>query len=292
MDKETLQKLVFRYGSLATALIGLDKAQGQVVYTDVIDTTLATNNALYELNIDGDTAGVVDFRIIQYVDTTQYNASGSFIQSRPGEASQVLGLNYGSYHYPFKLNVRDEIAADTNYKGTGGPSDLGQLAFSINDTTYPNDKFRDTAGVEDGYLGLRFTISENDTDRTHYGWLRVDVAADLKSITIKDFAYEARPGEAIRAGEGAPFFDLPEAGEEWPVTFYQAGRSLRVELPEGERGPHRLRIHDLGGRALKTYEVEGAQWEQSLASLPQGVLVARLEGPQGQVKSIKVVNYH
>lgn len=291
MDKETLQKLVFRYGSVATALLGLDKAQAQVVYTDVNDTTLATNNALYELNIDGDTAGVVDFRIIQYVDTTQYNASGAFIQSRPGEASQVLGLNYGSYHYPFKLNVRDEIAADTNYKGTGGPSDLGQLALTVNDTTYPNDKFRDTAGVQDGYLGLRFTVSENDTDRTHFGWLRVDVAADLKSITIKDFAYEGQPGEPIRAGEGAPFFDLPEKGAEWSVKFYQAGRTLRVELPEGAKGRHHLRIYDLGGRALRTYAVEGAKWEQSLANLPQGVMVARLEGPQGQRKSIKVVNY-
>lgn len=289
MDKETLQKLVFRYGSLATALIGVDQVRGQVVYSDINDTTLATNDALYELNVDGDTAGVVDFRIIQYVDTTQNNVSGSFIQSRPGEASQVLGLNYGNYHYPFKLDIRDEIAADTNYKGTGGPSDLGQLALTINDTTYPHHQFN--GGVQDGYIGLRFTISENDTDRTHYGWLRVDVAADLKSITIKDFAYEATPETGILAGEGTPFFTLSEAHAEWPVAFYQAGRTLWVELPEGEQGPYRLRLFDLAGRSLATYSVEGEKWSQKLTGLPRGILVARLEGPQGRVKSIKVANY-
>ena len=49
---------------------------------------------------------------------------------------------------------------------------------------------------EGNYLGYRFLIDGN----THYGWVQVDVSADLLNATITGIAYETTPGLGIAAG--------------------------------------------------------------------------------------------
>lgn len=52
------------------------------------------------------------------------------------------------------------------------------------------------AGGGDKYLGFKFTA----TDGTHFGWMKVNLASDYKSIVIKDVAYDKRPNTAIAVG--------------------------------------------------------------------------------------------
>jgi hypothetical protein len=53
------------------------------------------------------------------------------------------------------------------------------------------------ANATDFYLGI-FTTK---LDGVHYGWLRLNVAQDGKSIRLKELAYHGRPRTAIRVGE-------------------------------------------------------------------------------------------
>ena len=73
-NKEESLKYLGAIGGLLAAY----GADAQITYVDVADTTLNTNNAEWRLNIDEDTLGVIDYRFIQYVDTSVFNVSGNF----------------------------------------------------------------------------------------------------------------------------------------------------------------------------------------------------------------------
>lgn len=291
MDKKRITTIALRYGGIASAVLGAQDAYSQVNYRDIPDTTLNANGQSYDLNLDLDTLGLVDFRIIQYVDTTQFNISGAFIRSRQGTRNQVVGLDYANYHYPFKLDLGQEIGPDTVFKGTGGPVSEGQLALEINDTTYPNDQFK--GGVQDGFIGLRLERRVNDTNRIHYGWMRVDVAQDLESLTIKDVAWQEQADSSIRAGEGSPLLDRSELDLEPSAQLWQSDSRLWVRLPENTRENWTVVISDMAGRELQRQELSATEQRQSLplTDLPSGIAVARLQAGHHQRQSIKVVVY-
>lgn len=288
-DKEYIQKEAQRYAVMASVLLGSGALGAQVRYVDIPDLTLDQNGQTLDLNLDSDTNGVVDYRIIQYVDTTQFLVSGSFIQARGTARNQVVGLDYANYYYPFKLDLGMEIGADTIFRGLGTSLNWGQLGLAINDTTYPNDQF--SGGVSDGFIGLRFGATLNDTLRRFYGWIRVDVAADLKSITIKDYAYQSQADSSILAGEGSPLLREAEweaSREEWQV--WQNGPMLHWQLPQDEEAAE-LCLRDLQGRKLRVLSLEGNRGQIPLPpDLPKGVVSAELHR-QGLRQQTKLVLY-
>lgn len=286
MDQEELKKIALRYGSLVGAVLGGQTSIAQVAYVSVEDT-LQHNNAQRTFNIDNDTSGLMDYRIIQYVDTTQFSISGSFIQARGFAQNQVVGLDYGNYYYPFRLDMGTLIGPDTIFKGLGTSRNWGQLALEVNDTTYPNDKFR---GASDAFIGLRFGAFVDDTIRTHYGWMRVDVASDHRSIVIRDYAYQVEAETPIMAGEGMPGFSIEE--DEVPMpSMSQRGEYLHVEFPEEiMRTNGTLVIRDMQGRPLREYKIEERQTRLRLEDLPKGIHVATLDH-EGRRHSLKVVVY-
>jgi hypothetical protein len=288
MNNKEIKKIALRYGKVATALLGVHQAQAQVNYVDIADVTLNTNGATLELNIDNDTNGVVDYRIIQYVDTTDFNVSGSFIQARGTGRNQVVGLDYANYYYPFKLDLATQIKPDTAFGGLGTSRNWGQLGLSIADTTYPNDNF--AGGVTDGFIGLRFRDFRNDTLRNFYGWLRVDVAADLKSITLKDYAWEEQYDSAIVAGAGSGLIGLQEAQAAQP-QLQQLGQYLQVKLPDAFRNENfELSFTDLSGKEVSKISLSSDDTKVSLHHLPKGILVARVRVENAE-NSLKVVIY-
>jgi len=286
MDKEKLEKIILKYTGAATAILGANAVQGQVVYTDIPDVTLDENGEFYDFNIDLDTAGVIDFRITQLVDSSNYMINGVVIQDIGTASNQVAGLDYGNYNYPFKLNLGDTIGnGQLTFKGLG-QNNLGYLAFEVLDTTYPNSNF--IGGVTDGFLGLRFRGDFNDTIRTYYGWIRLDVAADLRSVTIKDFAYQSQFDSLITAGEGAQI-GLGENPKP-QAEINQQGLDLWVRLPETYRSGGLLEIHNLSGQLIFEEKFTGREHHLPLNNLPKGVLVATLRVEEEEV-SKKIVTY-
>lgn len=289
-DKEKdAKRIALKYSGLVTAVLGgASLANGQVRYVDIADITLDENNATFDLNIDNDTSGIVDYRIIQYVDTTDFKISGSFIQARGVARNQVVGLDYANYYYPFRLNLGDTIGPDTVFKGLGTSRNWGQLGLSINDTTYPHDQF--DGGVTDGFIGLRLRAERNDTLRNFYGWLRVDLAADLKSITIKDYAIQENFEEPIAAGEGLPAFNLAET-ERPRIELFQRGRSIAYQIEEADFDLEaRLKVFTIAGRQLADLALKESEGEISMAEWPKGFLVVRLEMAD-YAESIRAVVY-
>lgn len=281
--KEKKKEESLKYLGAIGGLLAAYGADAQITYVDIADTTLNTNNATWNLNIDEDSLGIIDYRFIQYVDTSIFNVSGNFIQALGSASNSVLGLDYGNYAYPFNLSPGDSIGPGKAFKGAGGGAAIGQLALEINGTGQPNDKFN---GAINGLVGLRFRVEVDDTLRNFYGWIRIDVAADYKSLTVKDYAYNTQEGEGIIAGEGSNWIGQDEL-EQARFVLRQMEESLFFEIPNPSA---ELQIISSNGALIKKASFEKGNHRFDLNTLPKGIYIARLIS-NGQSEEIRVVSY-
>lgn len=291
MKKEKLEKTILRYSGVATALLGAQLANGQVVWTDITDTTIQKNGGFYDLNIDQDTAGIVDFRIVQVIDSlsSAFSVTGVLVKAQGNAGNQVLGANYGNYNYAFRLNVGDSIKSSRPFNGLNTSRNVGYMAFEGDGNGYPNSQWVDTNnGIVDGFLGLKFRADVNDTIRTFYGWARIDVSDSLESFTIKDFAYESTPLKALAAGQGSPI-GIDELETEMP-SVNQRALVLDIVLPESFSPEAEIIFTDLSGKMIQKMEMKGHRNSITLENLPKGILVATIR-TNGMDSSKKVVIY-
>ncbi len=287
MKNNRKEEKFLRYTSLVGAVFGVNQAMNaQVVWTDIPDTTLSKSGAFYDFNIDNDTSGIIDFRITQIIDSTTSDINGVIIGKRGSINNQTIGLDYGNYNYPFKLNVGDRVGSGEPFKGINDSKNIGYLAFEALGSTYPNSQF--TNGVTDGFLGLKFQAFENDTIRDYFGWIRLDLAADYKSVTIKDYAYMAIEDSAIMAGEGSPI-SLEEFAQE-NIKFVQNDNRLNIELGENFDPNFTLKILSLSGQLVSEHKLNGRKQSWEIANLPKGIHIALLNTNRGDY-TIKIVSY-
>jgi hypothetical protein len=202
-------------GALTIAGAGAVSAQNVVVYTDVDpDESFAANGDLFELDLNDD--GVVDFQIYKYLinTSTTFSTSGGLtfpgsiqfnhIFAIPGSGNAVQGSvgPYG-YSYPFALDAGDNIGDGEDFVSGSAQSVVYSRIYNIEispGSMYGIQIFSDGnwfGGQTDKYLGLRFDADGND----HYGWLRMDVAADNIEFTVKDYAFNSVAEMALEAGQ-------------------------------------------------------------------------------------------
>lgn len=58
--------------------------------------------------------------------------------------------------------------------------------------------FTGTVGVGDVFAGIRFIADDGEY---RYGWIKMAISSDFKTIQIKEYAYQKQPNIAIKAGE-------------------------------------------------------------------------------------------
>lgn len=240
MKKELKTKLL-KYGSVASALTTAGVAEAQIKYTDIPDTTVSTNNGFYDLDINQDS--IHDFRIALFTDTgSTGNTNGVLISPFDPIWGNANGETQNNFNYPFKLSAGDIIDGGSNWKGIGGNFATGYMVLEKDGSTYPNSNW--VGPVEDGFLGLRVAYDNS----IHYGWARLDIAADHKSFTIKDFAVEQTGDSAVVVGE--MFLSQVENLLE-NLRITQSENAITVRLI-GDQQNAQINIIDLNGRQLHT----------------------------------------
>lgn len=58
--------------------------------------------------------------------------------------------------------------------------------------------FTENVGVGDVFVGVRFIADDGEY---RYGWIKLAISSDFKTIKIKEYAYHKQPNVAIKAGE-------------------------------------------------------------------------------------------
>lgn len=196
-DKKKFDHNLKAYSAMAIGVLAIvPKADGQIIYNDITpDTTVYDTNYV---NIDIDLNGYSDFSIYKgYVMDDDSNRIAEMVGLIRDKYCEVLGSTAGYYFYPHALNMNNII-------DTKSPdwkiNDFGTMNFQANYGGYGNWQ-----GVQNKFLGIR--VEDVDSNK-YYGWTRLDVSADAKSFTLKDYAFNSSPDSGIKAGEGLTGYEV------------------------------------------------------------------------------------
>ncbi len=283
ITKASKNNKLANYSAMAGAVLVSGAVDAQISYTDVNpDAVVNGTNSPYNLDFNNDanpdvafavqainTAGTYSYMGIPFTFTLQGNNAA--VQA--GSNALIVGSITGSSSTfaPTMLINQDQISAAQQFGSAGtlgfaGFADIPALGYS----NYPISQGM-WLGATDKFLGVSFT---NGAD-LHYGWVRLDVAADATTITIKDYAFNAQPNGSIFAGQ---MVGLDGIAAEQKVTIKpqldQATINVTPDLIGGE-----IAMIDMSGRDAKVVSISDVNTVVSFDNLETGVymLTARFE---------------
>lgn len=271
------------YSAMAGAVLVSGTVDAQITYVDVNpDAVVNSTNSPYNLDFNNDSNADVVFGVqpVNSAGTYSYmgipftftlNGSGAGVQA--GLNAGIVGSITGSSStfVPTMLINQDQVSAAQQFGSAGslgfaGLVDVPALGYS----NYPVTQGM-WLGATDKFLGVRFT---NGAD-LHYGWVRLDVAADATTITIKDYAFNAQPNGSIFAGQ---MVGLDGIATDQKVTIKpqleQATINVTPDLIGGT-----IAMIDMSGREAKVVNITDVNTILSYDNLETGVyvLTARFE---------------
>lgn len=157
-------------------------ASPTIVYVDIVDQSVSRLPAAFDLNMDG----VTDFTVFRG-ESTVAAITGSRDENR------VLALSVAD---PFALLLAPDFSIGESDEDLRlRTANLALLICEAAGSCSWFGPFPQTGTP--GFIGFEFLID----DMVHFGWMRIQVAGVNGIPTIFDFAYESRPGAAIRAGQ-------------------------------------------------------------------------------------------
>ncbi|MEY3237153.1 MAG: hypothetical protein RI883_1254 [Bacteroidota bacterium] len=210
-----------KYTAVAGAIIATGAVNSQIVYTDVTPDAVIDKNTVggFPLDFDGDATVDLGFAVISTNSAGTYSGisydfQGSYaLAGAPVAGNGIMGTSVatgtgttaGMSFTPTVMNAGDAIltAAPAVFGGAPITSNAAVLGFSYSFnipayTSYSADGLGGAfIGAVDKFIGAKFTIGA----AVHYGWVRLDVAADASTITIKDHAYNTVADETMNAGQ-------------------------------------------------------------------------------------------
>ena len=250
------------YTAFAGVIVAGSAANAQVTYTDVNPDVVADSLNPYAIDFNNDATPDLEFGV-QHI-------SGSFTSS---------GQNFtyeGAFAYGFLpagftvanpadtttavLDCGVAVAQSTLFSGSN-EAVLGYAAI-IQPINYPVS-IGPWLGQTDKYLGFKFTVATG----THYGWARLDVAANAETITVKEYAFNATPGEAINTCQTAGIEDVSvENKVTIKTTLNDATINVTPDLIGGT-----INLVSMTGQVVKTIVISDVNTTISFEGVESGI---------------------
>ncbi len=242
--KTQLKDNLKKYSALAGSVAVSSVATSQIIYTDINpDVWLHNHNDSMQLDLNNDL--IMDYTFKQWDTIVQYTGTSGTSSFRAW-APLITPLNSNSVVYdatysssPKLLSSSQAFAQGPWTQGsTGYPMFFGYLIKSYSGTT--TSTYSSGAWNNKGlrFIGLKVQAGAN----TYYGWARVSVEKDYKSITIHDYAYNSVPGDTLLAGQ------------KWPLSV---GQLSKKEVGIDCDGEHIYLTGDLTQAKIKAYGTNG-----------------------------------
>lgn len=278
----TLDSKLKKYGSLAFGIVGATAASAQVVYTDVNPDLVLTSGGTPQGTVDlnNDTNVELAFGVVSTVGATGTYSGINYTGTQ--YAGAVVGTSGKSWMAvssssmePTALAAGAQIGSSASFSsGQGTMGVAGQVEFGAPySITYPISA-GEFIGTE-GYLGARFDVSGS----THYGWVRVEVSADGKTVTIKDYAYESTAGTAINAGDigGGGTAGINDISSE--VVIRTVNNNLRVELDNASNAD--VSVTNLAGQKVVNEQMNDSYTVINLDAMTTGIYLVNVTTEAG-----------
>ena len=296
-ENSTLLKKLQQYSALAAPMLATaGLANAQIVYTDIVpDKTLNADGETYNLDLNND--GLVDYVFFTIVGAT-YTYAGvymPFMSAAFANSNEIVGTvkTYptmaGSvkFGFPYKLNLADQI-------------DSAQPLFGLQDIVFntshlfrpPMYSFIDGnpygnwgGGVTDKYVGFHFTP---DSVKWYFGWARCDVAADAKTLVIKDYAYDSIPDEGIAAGAGANV-GIPVTPTMQPFRIFSFEGVANVIVSDGKLEDAFITITNSLGQTVMSQPITNKLTQVDLNQFAKGIYLVTVN--RGEESFSKKVSF-
>ncbi|MFN3951249.1 MAG: T9SS type A sorting domain-containing protein [Thermaurantimonas sp.] len=243
-----------------------------ITHTQILHTVVTPNvidrDTLLLIDLDQDT--VPDYAIRTQFDKSENNAVYDIISVIPlgQQGHRVAGTIPTVFAYASRFGFNEFIGPETPFLN---PEIEGGMSFKRNGQFLFNDPWN--GGATDEFLG--FAIRRNGN--THYGWAKLDVGSDGKSVSLKEFAVELTPDAPINTNR---FFSITESPLR-DVVIWQSRGMIHIRLPENQ-GYISVQLLDLAGRILITDHFDGASHSMRV-SVPAGIYLMSLHKENTQI---------
>jgi hypothetical protein len=297
-----------KHALLLLALIAT-QAQAQIIYTDVIpDAIYSGTNDTCSLDVNND--GNIDFLIVQSTinapcpDGPGLNCAPTNTRPRSWVKITPQGTNavINAASFASQLPAWQVIAPGLSWSNAGAQvlmtqgsptcimsqfGGLGQWVCNLGSFT---GSWLGGASVDSPmFLGLQFDIA----GITFYGWARLSIPTNGTSFTLKDYAYNSVPGEAILAGDVGSITTgiTSTALRGMQLSPNPFSSVLSISLPSGTTGAVLCRVLSLTGQELLTRTVAATSGPSAitldLASLAPGTYLLELQtGGERMVRKV------
>lgn len=246
MKKNLLSILALSFGISSFA---------QIVYTDITDVTLTPSTNRESLTIDLDNDGTVDYTIFA-LDTTIVEqgqnipavGTGLDIHGNNELDAGSQSIATGNIMAVTAYTNNQAINSSGSFMSGSGGSFLfpgGVLGMSANVPIIGLTNGGNFINTTDQYIAVKFEIGVS-MPTTHYGWIRVDVADNSATITVKDFAYESTANDEIKAGENGISSNVSEK-ELANASVFFGNNELNIN---GITGNYNVSVVDLLGKSI------------------------------------------
>ncbi len=242
-------------------------AKAQVEYTDLdpdVTVMTAVSGARDSVFLDINNDGTNEFLIIHgngdwygsFISIRMQNQNkGAFVKTALNYACSTWG---GLYNFPAKFDQGSMIPdVDSLFTPLGSNASFSysmQLGWASTGGTCVSGPWK---GVTDKYIGVRFAL--DDSTSFHYGWIRLDVAADFGSAIIKDYAYEQTADTKISAGDGMPVSDRNGILDREDLQVFSSGSNVIIKASGDFRAEAEI-INTLGQR-VKVMQIREGRTE-------------------------------
>ncbi len=260
-SKKDFNKKLKQYAGLTATLLGANGLQAQILYTDVDPDITIDSTYTLEINLDGDTLN--DFAIRATIGQMVGFSRFDVIEAVPigNIGNRIAGTTPLMYPYAEKLDFETPIDSSTQFL----PANVeGSMSFARNETFLYNDFWNE--GATDKYLG--FLLRKDTT--WHYGWARLDVAADGKSFTLKDYAVNLTPKQGINTNR---FFSVNEVAQ-LGIRLGQNNQSFTVFNPNLKN--YQLELYDIAGQLIYQSSESESEVRFLRQNLKSGMYLVRL----------------
>lgn len=181
-------------------------AGGGIVYREFNQTVEweqynQLNNHI-DIDIDDDSTNELAFYIVSEAgNILDVEYDNIYVQTYcPESSDKIYFANYvgGTDPYLYVLTTSNSVGTlISDELGENFERDITNLSVKINDHNGALQFTEgDFYGAGDSYIGFKIKIE----DEYHFGWLRVNLSSDLKTLQIIDGAYQSEPDVPINAG--------------------------------------------------------------------------------------------
>ncbi len=282
------EQLLAQYSTLALSILLCKNSEGQVLYTDIDPNVWWQWDANdFELLIDVDQDGLMDFRFFTCSSWTEYYScsgfAGAFFIS--AYRSNLLGNTMLPLPTPSELGCVCVGICDSFYNQTMGvrPALLGdtislednwgiaELIYAENDCDSPDPHYGLLTRTDDYDYYIPLQLKDHGI---HFGWVRLDHLAIIAEKIIFDMAYETQEGQPIIAGDTSDLVDVEQLEDNFISNIYCYEGILNISLHERLDG--KIILYDMHGNEIFTDYLNDKYYSTQL-NVPRGIYMVKLE---------------